>query len=212
MRRLFPSIILVLTAFLYVSSADMSAGESDSADSLTVSTRPKAALKTNIFYDATATVNLGLEVGLGKRVSLDVSGDIHPWTLPNGWMLTHYLVQPELRIWTKESFNGHFFALNAIGAKFNAGNIKNNIYFFGRDMSPLGRYRVEGVAYGAGAAYGYAFRVSRHVNLELELGLGYIRADFDAYRLGETETLYAQDSHIKYFGPTKGAFNVVILF
>ena len=70
----------------------------------------------------------------------------------------------------------------------------------------------QGVAYGAGAAYGYAFRVSRHVNLELELGLGYIRADFDAYRLGETETLYAQDSHIKYFGPTKGAFNVVILF
>ena len=80
----------------------MSAGETDSADSLTVSTRPKAALKTNIFYDATATVNLGLEVGLGKRGSLDVSGDIHPWTLPNGWMLTHYLVQPELRIWSME--------------------------------------------------------------------------------------------------------------
>lgn len=210
MKRLASTVLLAVSFLLL--AASFSASAQESGDTLVTSKLPVVAVKTNIIYDATATVNLGLEVGLGRKVSLDISGDIHPWVLPNGWRLTHYLVQPELRIWTRERFKGHFLAANVLGAKFNAGNIKNNIYFMGHDLSPLGRYRLEGIAYGAGLAYGYAFNVARHLNLELELGLGYIKADFDAYRLGETESLYAKDSHVRYFGPTKGAFNIVFIF
>ena len=32
------------------------------------------ALKNNLLYDATTTPNLGFEVGLSKKVTLDVSG------------------------------------------------------------------------------------------------------------------------------------------
>ena len=34
----------------------------------------KVAVKTNLLYDATTTMNLGLEIGLGKKWSLDLSG------------------------------------------------------------------------------------------------------------------------------------------
>jgi hypothetical protein len=173
---------------------------------------PKAALKTNLIYDATATINLGVEFALAPKMTMDISGDLHPWVLPNGWRLTHYLVQPELRFWLKERFQGHFFAVNVLGATYNAGNIRNNFHIMGRDMSALGRYRLEGIAYGAGLGYGYAVRVARHLNIEMEIGLGYIGAEFDAYRLGEKESLYAQNSTAQYFGPTKGALNIVYLF
>ena len=82
----------------------------------------------------------------------------------------------------------------------------------GKDMSALGRYRVEGSAFGAGLGYGYAVRVAKHLNIEMEIGLGYIGAEFDAYRLGEKESLYAQNSTAQYFGPTKGALNIVYIF
>lgn len=173
---------------------------------------PKAALKTNVIYDATATINLGVEFALAPKMTMDISGDLHPWVLPNGWRLTHYLVQPELRFWLKERFQGHFFAVNVLGATYNAGNIRNNFHIMGRDMSALGRYRLEGIAYGAGLGYGYAVRVAKHLNIEMEIGLGYIGAEFDAYRLGEKESLYAQNSTAQYFGPTKGALNIVYIF
>jgi hypothetical protein len=169
-------------------------------------------LKTNVIYDATATINLGVEFALAPKMTMDISGDLHPWVLPNGWRLTHYLVQPELRFWLKERFQGHFFAVNVLGATYNAGNIRNNFHIMGKDMSALGRYRLEGVAYGAGLGYGYAVRVAKHLNIEMEIGLGYIGAEFDAYRLGEKESLYAQNSTAQYFGPTKGALNIVYLF
>ena len=200
-------MIMLLCAAQYASQAQEAPARQEGASDF-----PKAALKTNVIYDATATINLGVEFALAPKMTMDISGDLHPWVLPNGWRLTHYLVQPELRFWLKERFQGHFFAVNVLGATYNAGNIKNNFHIMGRDMSALGRHRVEGSAFGAGLGYGYAVRVARRLNVEMEIGLGYIGAEFDAYRLGEKESLYAQNSTAQYFGPTKGALNIVYIF
>lgn len=42
----------------------------------------KAAIKTNILYDATATVNLGVEIGLAPRWTLDISGNYNAGRCP----------------------------------------------------------------------------------------------------------------------------------
>ena len=39
-----------------------------------------AALKTNLLYDATSTINLGFEFGLSPKGTVDVSGNYNPWT------------------------------------------------------------------------------------------------------------------------------------
>ena len=76
--------------------------------SVNTSHAQKWAVKSNLLYDATATINLGVEAALGHRVTLDVSGNYNPWKFGDArWK--HWLVQPEVRYWLCESFNGHFF-------------------------------------------------------------------------------------------------------
>lgn len=69
---------------------------------------PAFAIKTNALYWATTTPNLGFEIGLSDKFTLDLSGNYNPWTFSDSKKLKHWLVQPELRFWTCERFNGHF--------------------------------------------------------------------------------------------------------
>ena len=78
----------------------------------------KVAVKTNLLYDATTTMNLGLEIGLGKKWSLDLSGNYNPWKFDDETRLRHWGVQPELRYWLCEKFNGHFLGLHGHYAKY----------------------------------------------------------------------------------------------
>lgn len=109
--------------------------------SVNTSHAQKWAVKSNLLYDATATINLGVEAALGHRVTLDVSGNYNPWKFGDArWK--HWLVQPEVRYWLCESFNGHFFGLHAHYAEYNAGGI---------DFSTAFRHnRYQGHLYGAG--------------------------------------------------------------
>ncbi len=55
------------------------------------------AIKTNLLYDATLTVNLGAEVAVAPRWSVDLSGNLNAWTLSGGKRWKHWLLQPEAR-------------------------------------------------------------------------------------------------------------------
>ena len=59
----------------------------------------KVALKSNLLYDATTTMNLGLEFGLARKWTLDVPVNYNPWKLDNGRRLRHWGIQPEVRYW-----------------------------------------------------------------------------------------------------------------
>lgn len=56
---------------------------------------PKFAIKTNALYWATTTANLGFEVGLSKKLTLDVSGNYNPWKFSDHKQIKHWLVQPD---------------------------------------------------------------------------------------------------------------------
>lgn len=92
----------------------------------------KVAVKTNLLYDATTTMNLGLEIGLGKKWSLDLSGNYNPWKFDDETRLRHWGVQPELRYWLCEKFNGHFLGLHGHYAKYNVGGMS----FLSDNMEP----------------------------------------------------------------------------
>ncbi len=59
----------------------------------------KVALKSNLLYDATTTMNLGLEFGLARKWTLDVPVNYNPWKPDNGRRLRHWGIQPEVRYW-----------------------------------------------------------------------------------------------------------------
>ena len=168
------------------------------------------AIKTNLLYDATATVNLGVEVGLAPRWSLDLSGNYNQWSI-NQRKWKHWLAQPEARYWFCDALAKHFLGFHALGGEFNVGNIPNNVKLLGKDLSRLGDTRYQGWAVGAGVAYGYAFVLGRHWNLELELGVGYAYLNYDRYSCqGCKRKVGSGDRH--YVGPTKAAVNLVYVF
>lgn len=53
------------------------------------------ALKTNALYWAAITPNIGLEVALDDRFTLDISGAYNPWTFQDDKKMRFWLVQPE---------------------------------------------------------------------------------------------------------------------
>lgn len=170
------------------------------------------AVKTNILYDAAATVNVGIEAGLAPKWTLDISGNYNGWTLSGDRRWKHWLVQPEARRWFCDKFAGHFIGVHALGGQFNVGNLQNNIRFLGTDFSKLSDRRYQGWLAGAGIAYGYSWILGRHWNLEAEIGAGWIYTCHDVYPCAACGTKLASGQSHNYFGPTKAAVNLVFVF
>ena len=170
----------------------------------------KAALKSNIVSDALLSPNLGLEVGLAPKWTLNVAGQLNLWSV-DGRKWRHWLVQPEARYWFCRRFQGHFLGVHAIGGEFNAGNVDLPVKFLGTDFRKLKDRRYEGWGAGAGIGYGYDWILSRHWNLEAEIGIGWIHARYDAYPCAVCGRKLGSGHH-NYFGPTKVALNLEYVF
>lgn len=169
------------------------------------------ALKSNLLSDAALSPNLGMEIGLAPKWTLDVSGQLNAWTVKDRrWK--HWIVQPEARYWFCRRFAGHFLGVHALGGQFNFGNWKHGKNFLGTDFSRLKDRRYQGWGAGAGVAYGYAWPVHPHWNIEAELGLGWIYTRYDAYPCSECGSKIVSDKSHNYFGPTKLALNIVYIF
>lgn len=169
------------------------------------------AIKTNLLYDATATVNLGVEVGVAPKWTLDLSGNLNAWNVNEDKRWKHWLVQPEARYWFCDRFSRHFLGFHALGGQYNIGGLQNNIKFLGTDFSKLSNNRFQGWGVGAGVAYGYAMILGKHWNLEFEVGIGYIYSAYDIFECTGCGRRVGQDNN-HYVGLTKAAINLVYLF
>lgn len=161
------------------------------------------AVKTNLLYDATTTLNLGAEVAFNKHMSLDVSGNYNPWTFSNDKSIKHWLVQPEFRYWFLERFNGHFLGVHALYADYEVAG-KKILNVMKSD------YAYDGYAYGGGISYGYQLYLSPHWNVEFTAGIGYVYFDYDKSPFpGKGAEPYRYRNN--YFGPTKLGISIVYI-
>lgn len=172
----------------------------------------KVTVKTNLLYDATSTINLGTEFGLSPKWTLDVSANYNPWTYSNNKKWKHWLVQPEARYWFCNKMMGHFIGFHTIAGSYNIGNVNAVFKFLGTDFSKLKDYRYEGWFVGAGVAYGYSWVLSKHWNLEAELGIGYTYSKSDKFECASCGEKMEDDKTHHYVGPTKAALNLVYVF
>lgn len=154
---------------------------------------PKFALKTNALYWATTTPNLGIEFALAPKMTLDVSGNYNPWEFSKNRQLKHWLVQPELRYWLCERFNGSFFGIHGHYGEMNVSNL---------DIFGMGDYRYDGKVYGGGISYGYQWILNNRWSMEATIGVGYARLDYDKYKCGKCGEKLGHNTK-NYFGPTK---------
>lgn len=171
----------------------------------------KVALKTNLLSDAALSPDIGIEIGLAPKWTLDFSGHGNFWTI-NDHKWKHWLIQPEARYWLCRSFAGHFLGFHVLGGQYNLGNINIPINFLGTDFRNLKDKRYQGWGAGAGIAYGYAFPVHPHWNIEAEIGIGWIYTRYDSYPCAECGSKIDSNRAHNYVGPTKAALNIVYIF
>jgi len=178
--------------------------------SITSAYSQKIAVKTNLLYDATTTMNLGVELGLNKKWTLDVSGNYNPWTFSNNKKWKHWMAQPEAKYWLCEKFNGHYFGVHLHGGEFNVGGLNTDFKILSYNFADLKHYRYEGWFVGGGISYGYSWILSNRWNFEAGIGVGYAGFKYDKYECPECGS-WLDDGFFNYFGVTKLALSIIYI-
>lgn len=167
---------------------------------------PRWGIKTNILYDATATINLGAEVRTGEQTSVELAVNYNNWEFKGDRKWKHYLIQPEFRWWPGKTFDGHFFGAHAHWALYNVGNLPKPPF-----STWMNTHRYEGWLAGAGISYGYRWNFDHRWALEATVGVGYAYLDYDEFNCGRCGELLASKT-TNYFGPTKAGVSLIFGF
>lgn len=155
-----------------------------------------SAVKTNTLYLATTTLNAAIETSLGKRTTAELAAAYNPWTFRSDKKMHLLLLQPEIKFWTCERYEGSFWGIHLHGAQFYGG-FSSKLY--------------DGYLAGAGISYGYDWILSNHWNLEAEIGAGVARLWYK--ESPNLPCLKCQErKHSNYVGPTKAALSLVYMF
>ena len=162
------------------------------------------AVKSNLPYMATGSLNVGLEVGLTDKLTLDLNYGINPFVFKDNQKLRHWLVEPEVRYWFCERFYGHFMGLHIGALEYNVSRVKVPT------IKNSQNYRYEGWAALGGISYGYSWILGGRWNMEATLGLGVIYTDYKKFECPQCGKLTAENDKI-LFAPTKAAISIIYL-
>lgn len=165
-------------------------------------------VKTNLLYWGTGSPNLGLEMGLGKKTTLSVSGGtnflkLNPkkerGTTPS---LKHVIGEIEFRYWFCKRFDGVFLGLEGMGGTFTA----EDILFVDLPRN----YRYDGSGYGGGFVFGYHWPLGKHWGMEASIGGTIAQLEYDKIEQGGGANLgkFKQT----YVGPSKLNFSFMYFF
>lgn len=173
------------------------------------------ALKSNLLYDAATVLNWAIEIPFNKNFSLQLQHHF-PWWLSknNKHCLQHLSLGAEFRWWfapkpkeetekrkSRDVLMGHFLGVHGWAGY---GDIQ-----WGRDF---GCYQYE--FWSAGLTYGYAFPVSRSLNMEFSISGGYMRIPYQHYIPSDDWQILIKDKNkagtLSYFGLTKAEVSLVI--
>lgn len=154
------------------------------------------AVKTNGLYWLTTTPNAGVEFALSNKVTLDISGAYNPWTFKDDKKMRFWMLQPEVKYWICEKFEGHFIGLHLHGAQYFGG---------------FSDKRYDGYLAGGGFTYGYNWILSPHWNLEAAIDIGYAHLWYKESLRIPCLKCY-ENKHKNYFGPTKAAISFIYIF
>jgi opacity protein-like surface antigen len=182
------------------------------------------ALKSNLLFDATTTINLGLEYALSDKLTLDIGVNYNPWVFPQKEInsrgeilseydgkLKHFMVQPELRWWLCEKFNRHFFGVHAHYLNYNVGGLSFLPDGWGDHHNDgIQNKRFEGWGGGTGVSYGYHWLISSRFSFEFTLGVGYTYLKYSKYDCDKCSKELSR-SEMHYFGPTKAGITAIFM-
>ncbi|MCI2082473.1 MAG: DUF3575 domain-containing protein [Bacteroidales bacterium] len=170
-------------------------------------------VKTNLLYDLALTPNVGIEVNLGNRWSLQGQWEYAWWKDDNiHWYHRIYGGALELRKWfggyDGDAMHGHHIGVYALGNTydFEAGKLGswiNNSAF----QSETGNLSY--LSYGTGITYGYAFPIAKKWNLDIGISVGYYTGEYMVYKPVDSDYVWQETMKRNYFGITGAQISLV---
>ncbi len=157
------------------------------------------AAKTNLLYDAVTALNFEVELPIRDHWSIAIE-DVFPWwETGNKYCLQMWEMGIEGRYWFRRNSNfteklrGHFIGAYAMSSKFDFQNDYDICY--------------QGEYWSAGVTYGYSMKLTRHLNMEFSISVGWLSSSYrhyyPAYDYGHLWADKSDVGRINYFGPTK---------
>lgn len=195
LNRILLTVVATVTAWLAIPAANAQ----------------DVALKTNLINDIALSPNIGVEVGLAPKWTLDMTAEMNLWKV-DGRSWKHLYFQPEARYWFCQRFSGHFIGFHALGGIYNFGKLNLPFNMLGSNLKELKDKRYQGWAVGAGVVYGYAWPLHKRWNIEAALGIGWLYTRFDSYPCQICGTKIDRNKSHNYFGPTKLSVAVEYIF
>ncbi|WP_082073599.1 DUF3575 domain-containing protein [Bacteroides congonensis] len=170
------------------------------------------AVKSNLLYDLTTSLNLGGEIRCDDTHTFSLSINYNPWNFSDNKKMKHFLVQPEYRKWFNEAFTGSFIGLQLHYALFNFGGMLpwgfGDGKMLGIENRQIANNRYQGNLAGFGISYGYQWMISPQWNLEAGIALGYAHLNYKRYGRSAGAPLI-EKSNCNYWGPTQIGISVV---
>lgn len=174
------------------------------------------ALKTNLLYDALTLVNYSIEVPIGKQYSALFYHQFPWWRwgkANNEYCIRFLSIGGEGRWWFKpqprlnpkdgrwrDKLVGHFLGVYAESGKWD--------FEFGRKICHQGEH------WSAGLSYGFSKPISKRLNLEFSLSVGYASIAYRKFAPSNDYEILWRDpvkhGRWNYIGPTKAQISLVI--
>lgn len=152
------------------------------------------SLRANLLRWATLTPDLGLEWRICPSWGIAVNGSWTSWSWSDkDRRYALWEVAPEVRYYMGEKKAWY------LGAMFKAGQ-------FNYKLSDTGK---QGDLMGGGITAGYRLRLNKALNLDFNLGLGYLNADFEKYEVIDGVRVRRGNETKDWWGPINAGVTLV---
>ena len=166
----------------------------DTPSETKITTDYHLSLRANLLRWATLTPDLGLEWRICPSWGIAVNGSCTSWTWSDkDRRYALWEVAPEVRYYMGEKKAWY------LGAMFKAGQ-------FNYKLSETGK---QGDLMGGGITAGYQLRLNKALDLDFNLGLGYLNADFEKYEVIDGVRVRCGNETKNWCGPINAGVTLV---
>ena len=166
----------------------------DTPSETKITTDYHLSLRANLLRWATLTPDLGLEWRISPSWGIAVNGSWTSWTWSDkDRRYALWEVAPEIRYYMGEKKAWY------LGAMFKAGQ-------FNYKLSETGK---QGDLMGGGITAGYQLRLNKALDLDFNLGLGYLNADYEKYEVIDGVRVRRGNETKDWWGPINAGVTLV---
>lgn len=162
------------------------------------------SVRTNMLYDAALIPNIGVEFHLDKG-----------WTIGADWMYSWWRLERQHYYW--RTYGGDLYVRKYFGkAAAEKPLTGHHLGIFGQiltydfELGSRGQL-ADRWSWGASIEYGYALPVTRRLNIDFSLGVGYIGGEYKEYVPMDDHYVWQATRQRHWIGPTKIEVSLVWL-